>query len=77
MRDNSIGIIVINCLITDDKFIFRIFKKCYPLAYLPSGSDNEDDFGLSFDKDVSFGSCLSSGVNVSLSGSLVLLEVLL
>ncbi len=50
-----------------------LFDQCY----LPSGSNDESDLGFSFNKNVSLGLCLSPGVNIGLSGSLVGLKVLL
>jgi hypothetical protein len=56
---------------------FHYFMRFFKVVYLPSGSDDEDDLGFSFNEDVSFGSGLSSGINVSSFSSLILLEVLL
>jgi hypothetical protein len=56
---------------------FHYFMRFFKVVYLPSGSDDEDDLGFSFNEDVSFGSGLSSGVNVGLGSSLIFLVILL
>jgi hypothetical protein len=63
-------LLLVSCIIVS--LMRASFQK---LKYLPSGSDDENDFGFSFNKDVSLSLCLSSGINVGLSQAFVFLGV--